>query len=55
MNFRAQVSETGNAHLLAEKDRRIQDLLDSKSKLEWRTGELSQWWNDAKWKSEWKL
>ncbi|PAV78953.1 hypothetical protein WR25_10297, partial [Diploscapter pachys] len=48
--LRAQVSETGNAQLLAEKDRRIQDLLDSKSKLEWRAGELGQWWNDAKWK-----
>lgn len=36
--------------MLREAEKRVIEINEEKSKLEWRLGELTQWWNDAKWK-----
>ncbi|CAI4225694.1 unnamed protein product [Auanema sp. JU1783] len=48
--MRHRLNESTNAAILAEKDQRIYELAEQRSKLEWRLGELNQWWNDSKWK-----
>ncbi|KAK6034787.1 hypothetical protein COOONC_27707 [Cooperia oncophora] len=46
----AKLRDSACAQVLEEKDARIRDLADERSRLQWRIGELSQWWSDAKWK-----
>ncbi|WKY15332.1 hypothetical protein Q1695_000652 [Nippostrongylus brasiliensis] len=46
----AKLRDSASAQVLDEKDARIRDLADERSRLQWRIGELSQWWSDAKWK-----
>ncbi|KAK6759369.1 hypothetical protein RB195_021139 [Necator americanus] len=45
-----KLQDSASAQVLEEKDARIRDLADERSRLQWRIGELSQWWSDAKWK-----
>uniref|UniRef100_A0A183FUJ7 AMPK1_CBM domain-containing protein n=1 Tax=Heligmosomoides polygyrus TaxID=6339 RepID=A0A183FUJ7_HELPZ len=46
----AKLRDSASVQVLEEKDARIRDLADERSRLQWRIGELSQWWSDAKWK-----
>ncbi|KAK6032530.1 surface antigen repeat-containing domain protein [Ostertagia ostertagi] len=46
----AKLRDSASAQVLEEKEARIRDLADERSRLQWRIGELSQWWSDAKWK-----
>ncbi|KAK5968373.1 hypothetical protein GCK32_004536 [Trichostrongylus colubriformis] len=45
-----KLRDSASAQVLEEKEARIRDLADERSRLQWRIGELSQWWSDAKWK-----
>ncbi|RCN37310.1 hypothetical protein ANCCAN_16790, partial [Ancylostoma caninum] len=45
-----KLRESASVQVLEEKDARLRDLADERSRLQWRIGELSQWWSDAKWK-----
>ncbi|VDM79679.1 unnamed protein product [Strongylus vulgaris] len=45
-----KLQESASVQVLEEKDARMRDLADERSRLQWRIGELSQWWSDAKWK-----
>ncbi|EYB98263.1 hypothetical protein Y032_0132g1679 [Ancylostoma ceylanicum] len=46
-----KLRESASVQVLEEKDARLRDLADERSRLQWRIGELSQWWSDAKWKA----
>ncbi|XGW35284.1 hypothetical protein V3C99_018917 [Haemonchus contortus] len=46
----AKLRDSASAQVLEEKDARLRDLAEERSRLQWRIGELSQWWSDAKWK-----
>ncbi|KHJ98706.1 hypothetical protein OESDEN_01306, partial [Oesophagostomum dentatum] len=46
----AKLQDSASVQVLEEKDARLRDLADERSRLQWRIGELSQWWSDAKWK-----
>ena len=44
------MNSCSDANLLAEKERLISEMAEERARLEWRLGELNQWWSDAKWK-----
>lgn len=48
--LKARADSSHVEKLLKESEKRVWEINEEKSKLEWRLGELSQWWNDAKWK-----
>ncbi|CAD6189398.1 unnamed protein product [Caenorhabditis auriculariae] len=48
--LKLRADSSSSAQILQEKDKRIWELAEEKSKMEWRMGELTQWWSDAKWK-----
>uniref|UniRef100_A0A0K0D5X2 AMPK1_CBM domain-containing protein n=2 Tax=Angiostrongylus cantonensis TaxID=6313 RepID=A0A0K0D5X2_ANGCA len=46
----SKLRDSASVQVLDEKDARLRDLADERSRLQWRIGELCQWWSDAKWK-----
>uniref|UniRef100_A0A8R1EN15 AMP-activated protein kinase glycogen-binding domain-containing protein n=1 Tax=Caenorhabditis japonica TaxID=281687 RepID=A0A8R1EN15_CAEJA len=48
--LKARADNSHSEKLLKESEKRVWEINDEKAKLEWRLGELSQWWNDSKWK-----